>query len=421
LAQPLRPLERVELVRALGQPRNELRSQARAGGDHEVVPVEAPAARQLHGARVGVDADRRLDHEIDVGPEQCALVPHQPPAVRLTEREVLVAGLIGVHPRRVDHRHPHVAAEPLRQEVGDQRSADAAPEDHDPRRHARLTGPFERRSGRTRPRRRSRRGRGPPSGSTPGCPSATPRPTRAPRSRRRPGPRGWRRWATSADRGRACRGHRSSASRLPSSCPSLLQMKVTGPSTFMKSDATPSWSSTSGSRSSIERPSTSIDREHAWIATSPIDLACRNVSLQCCPPCRARMAAPSEPASGATPWSLVIRSDRNASSAQYCRNTFTLRPMAAAPAVRTAAAFSLSSVPENRTRESVWPSTSHPRLGWAVARYAGTERGPSRGSQCPHPAGTFVPFPQDQPLRASGPAGTAQRWLPWQDTPRMAW
>ena len=40
-----------------------------------------------------------------------------------------------------------------------------------------------------------------------------------------------------------------------------------------------------------------------------------------------------------------IRSARNASSAQYWRNTWTGRPSAAAPAVSTAAAWSLSSVP----------------------------------------------------------------------------
>src|ERR1700690_4003906 len=54
-----------------------------------------------------------------------------------------------------------------------------------------------------------------------------------------------------------------------------------------------------------------------------------------------------------------MRSARNASSAQYWRNSLTGRPSAAAPAVRVAAACSLSSVPEKSTIEmvsSIWPS-----------------------------------------------------------------
>ena len=71
----------------------------------------------------------------------------------------------------------------------------------------------------------------------------------------------------------------------------------------------------------------------------------------------ASRAAPSSPASGATPWSLRMRSARNASSAQYCRKTLTLRPIAAAPTASTAAACSLSSVPENSTTANVSLST----------------------------------------------------------------
>jgi len=49
----------------------------------------------------------------------------------------------------------------------------------------------------------------------------------------------------------------------------------------------------------------------------------------------------------------AFRSARNPSRAQYCRNTLTARPMAAAPTARTAATVSLSSVPENITSERV--------------------------------------------------------------------
>ena len=56
----------------------------------------------------------------------------------------------------------------------------------------------------------------------------------------------------------------------------------------------------------------------------------------------------------------------NASRAQYCRNTLTGLPNAAAPAVRTAAACSLSSVPEKRTRFNGSSMTS-PRDGMRSA------------------------------------------------------
>ncbi len=92
------------------------------------------------------------------------------------------------------------------------------------------------------------------------------------------------------------------------------------------------------------------------MSTSPRSLAWRRVSAQLAWPARAqglrRPARPAGPASGASPWSRPMRSARNASSAQYCRKTWTGRPSAAAPAVRTAAAWSLSSVPEKRTRLS---------------------------------------------------------------------
>src|SRR5262245_8843242 len=67
-----------------------------------------------------------------------------------------------------------------------------------------------------------------------------------------------------------------------------------------------------------------------------------------------------------------MRSARNASSAQYCRKTFTVLPSAAAPAVRTAAAWSRSSVPEKRTRLSGWSISSPRRRRSAlIGRYRG--------------------------------------------------
>src|SRR6266542_4420806 len=88
-------------------------------------------------------------------------------------------------------------------------------------------------------------------------------------------------------------------------------------------------------------------RMHAHL---PGCLAWSSTVLQCCPPpeasSRRTAAAPSGPASGASPWSLVRLPARNASRAQYCSRMSTLRPSAAAPAVSSAAALSLSSVPD---------------------------------------------------------------------------
>src|SRR4029079_2317565 len=91
------------------------------------------------------------------------------------------------------------------------------------------------------------------------------------------------------------------------------------------------------------------------MSTSPSSLASRRICDQCCWPAAARAivaARTSSPASGASPWSLVTRPARNASSAQYCRKMCTGLPSAAAPAVITAADCSLSSVPEKSTTES---------------------------------------------------------------------
>src|SRR6266508_3662743 len=138
-------------------------------------------------------------------------------------------------------------------------------------------------------------------------------------------------------------------------------MNVMGPSAASPMNAaTPSTSSTSGSRSSFVIPNISIDFAHAATFTAPMSFAWRRTSLQCCvASCASTSRAPSGPASGAAPWHARMRSFRNASSAQYWRNTFTGRPIAAAPTARLAAAVSLSSVPEKRTREravspSIW-------------------------------------------------------------------
>src|SRR5690242_16781681 len=67
-----------------------------------------------------------------------------------------------------------------------------------------------------------------------------------------------------------------------------------------------------------------------------------------------------------------MRSARNESSAQYWSRTLTFRSIAAAPTASTAAAVSLSSVPENRTRESVSSiSASLPRSTRASHRPIG--------------------------------------------------
>src|SRR3990172_2890268 len=167
-------------------------------------------------------------------------------------------------------------------------------------------------------------------------------------------------------------------------------MNVTGPSAAPKNDATPQMPSTSGSRSSFVMCSSSIESAHAWMCTSPTSAAWRNSSLQCVPLCEASAAAPSGPASGATPWSLVIRSARKASRAQYCRNTCTGRPITAAPTVSVAAACSLSSVPENRTTEnvslSVIVSSDH---GFLVPRSIEWNRHPRGGRRTLHIGGFF--------------------------------
>src|SRR5450756_3126600 len=89
------------------------------------------------------------------------------------------------------------------------------------------------------------------------------------------------------------------------------------------------------------------------MSTSPSSFAWRSVSFQGDWPAfaaAATRAAPASPASALSPRPVAIRSLRNASSAQYCRKMLTRRPSAAAPAVITAAAWSLSSVPEKSTR-----------------------------------------------------------------------
>src|SRR6266542_6977173 len=164
-----------------------------------------------------------------------------------------------------------------------------------------------------------------------------------------------------------------------------------------QNEATPSTPSTSGSRSSGVRPKMSMDSEHAMTVTSPMSLIWRSVSLQwtgLASDQAARTLAPSGPASVETPWSLVRACLRNASSAQYSRNRLTRLPMAAAPAAITVAAERLSSVPENRTRESVSCVASIPASSSVVTASVapgGRRRGGRwtrrRGAQGPYPGG----------------------------------
>src|SRR5450759_1344433 len=89
------------------------------------------------------------------------------------------------------------------------------------------------------------------------------------------------------------------------------------------------------------------------MSTSPSSFAWRSVSCQGDWPAfaaAATRAAPASPASALSPRPVAIRSLRNASSAQYCRTMLTRRLSVAAPAVMTAAAWSLSSVPEKSPR-----------------------------------------------------------------------
>src|SRR6478672_11370755 len=132
------------------------------------------------------------------------------------------------------------------------------------------------------------------------------------------------------------------------------------------------------------------------MSTPPSSLAWRSVSAQLAWPAARRPSTatrPSAPASGARPWSCSIRSARKASSAQYWRNRFTGLPRAAAPAVRTAAACSLSSVPEKSTTFSGSPMSSPRRRKDHGAGLAGRHRGhASESCQAPledlahHPA-----------------------------------
>ena len=151
-------------------------------------------------------------------------------------------------------------------------------------------------------------------------------------------------------------------------------------------------------------------------------------------------ALPAAPASGASPWSASMRSARNASSAQYCRKTWTGRPSAAAPAAITAAALSLSSVPRKSTRESGLivhqrtssgelpaPERAGSRCGVgcrASRRAAGRPCGPGGGAS-PAPSGRRRRSRRDRPVDrgprghrarspparpSASPRGAARRW-----------
>src|SRR5664280_1727845 len=134
------------------------------------------------------------------------------------------------------------------------------------------------------------------------------------------------------------------------------------PSAAIRKEATPPAPSTIGSSAVTSRPSASSEPEHARTLISPISLAWRNVSSQGrAPTFSTGSAGRGRAASYARPWSVEIRSVRNASSAQNMRRTLTVSPIAAAPAASVAAAISLSSVPEKRTSDSESLTTDVPR------------------------------------------------------------
>src|SRR4029079_14026368 len=142
------------------------------------------------------------------------------------------------------------------------------------------------------------------------------------------------------------------------------------------------------------------------MSTPPSSLAWRIVSAQlACPAARRPSTAtrPSAPASGARPWSRSIRSPRKASSAQYWRNRFTGLPSAAAPAVRTAAACSLSSVPEKSTTFSGSSMSSPRRRKDRVAGLAGRHRG-HQSESCEAPLEDLAHHPaRDHHVRVAEP------------------
>src|SRR3970040_2079887 len=83
-----------------------------------------------------------------------------------------------------------------------------------------------------------------------------------------------------------------------------------------------------------------------------------------------------------------MRSARKASRAQYMSRTFTGRPIAAAPAAIVPAAWSLSAVPENRTRERLSfiggsPGFRHGRLGGGAGPRSRDRSGGPRGGWRP--------------------------------------
>jgi hypothetical protein len=128
-------------VRALCQARHSIGDEPGPGGDHEVVPVERAAPVELNGAGVGVDPGGPLDRKVHVPAQQRALVASEPAAVRLAEGHVQEPRLIDVHPRVIDHRDLHVAAELFRQQVGGEGPTDAPAQHRHPCRHRRVTWP----------------------------------------------------------------------------------------------------------------------------------------------------------------------------------------------------------------------------------------------------------------------------------------
>ncbi len=74
-----------------------------------------------------------VDDELDLLAQQAALVAREPQRVGLVERDVQETRLVDVHAGAIDDGDRRVALQLLREEVRDERPADPAAEDDDPR------------------------------------------------------------------------------------------------------------------------------------------------------------------------------------------------------------------------------------------------------------------------------------------------